>query len=225
VPTLVAAYTRVSTREQAESGAGLAAQRAAITREVERRGWTVAEWFTDEAVSGKSSRNRPGLSAARDLIDSGGASVLMASKLDRLSRSTLDFSAMLDAALADGWQIMVLDLGVDMSAPAGEFMASVMAAMAQWERRIIGQRTRDALEVRKNEGVRLGRPTRVDPVTAARIDSERAAGRTFRQIGHGLERDKVPTPRGGAVWHASTVRLFALHQISTDNPRRSEGNL
>jgi hypothetical protein len=48
-----------------------------------------------------------------------------------------------------GWNLVALDLGVDLSTPSGEFLASVMASAAQWERRIIGQRTKEALAVKK----------------------------------------------------------------------------
>jgi len=83
----------------------------------------------------------------------------MVSKLDRLSRSLLDFAGLMHRAQVGGWNVVALDLGIDLATPAGEFMASVMASAAQWERRIIGQRTRDALAVRKAEGHRLGRPS------------------------------------------------------------------
>src|SRR4051812_38398002 len=84
----VAAYIRVSTEEQAASGAGLDAQRAAIITECERRGWTVVAWHADEGVSGGKALNaRPGLTAALDTVESASAAVLMVAKSDRLARS------------------------------------------------------------------------------------------------------------------------------------------
>jgi DNA invertase Pin-like site-specific DNA recombinase len=56
----VLAYLRVSTDEQGRSGLGVAAQRSAIEREADRRGWTVVEWVADDGYSGKSL-NRPGI--------------------------------------------------------------------------------------------------------------------------------------------------------------------
>src|ERR1700678_2712188 len=91
-------YVRVSTDEQAESGAGLAAQLEVIEREVERRrgdvagkGWELVQMYADNAVSGKSMSNRPGLGEALASLTSGRADVLVVAKLDRLSRSMLDF--------------------------------------------------------------------------------------------------------------------------------------
>jgi DNA invertase Pin-like site-specific DNA recombinase len=80
-----------------------------------------------------------------------------------------------------------------------------MATFAQFERRLIGQRTKDALAVRKGQGVKLGRPRVLEDEVVARIRAERAEGRSLRAIATGLNDDSVPTAHGGAAWHASTV--------------------
>src|SRR4051794_28784928 len=90
VMSTVIAYTRVSTEEQAASGAGLAAQRATIEAEAARRGWAIIDWHSDEGISGgKGIEDRPGLAAAVAAVESGKAGTLIAAKLDRLSRSVL----------------------------------------------------------------------------------------------------------------------------------------
>lgn len=155
-PVRAVGYVRVSTDDQADSGAGLAAQRQAIEAECERRGWELVALHTDAGASGKSLTGRPALLDALEAMDTGRAQVLLVSKLDRLSRSLLDFAGLMARAQRDGWNLVALDLGIDLSTPAGEFMASVMAAAAQWERRIIGARTRDALAAKRAAGVRLG---------------------------------------------------------------------
>src|SRR5215213_6077825 len=170
------AYLRVSTDEQAESGAGLDAQRAAIEAEATRRGWTITEWHVDAGVSGKSLNGRPALADALDAVRGRRAAALVVAKLDRLSRSLLDFAGLMADAQREKWNLVALDLGIDLSTPAGEFMASVMASAAQWERRIIGQRTKDALAARKAAGVRLGRPRLLDDATVTRIVSAHTAG-------------------------------------------------
>lgn len=205
-PTVVVAYTRVSTDEQASSGAGLAAQEAAVRAEVERRGWTLLAVHTDAGFSGKSIARRPALAAALDDVESGRAGGLAVAKLDRLSRSLLDFAALMERAQQRGWNLVALDLGIDLSTPGGEFLASVMASAAQWERRIIGQRTRDALAAKKAAGVRLGRPSNIPAHVLRRIVDERTAGRTLAAIADGLTADAVSTPQGGARWYPSTVR-------------------
>jgi DNA invertase Pin-like site-specific DNA recombinase len=205
-PIRAVGYLRVSTTDQADSGAGLAAQRHAIRSEVQRRGWSLLTLCTDSAASGKSMAGRPALAEALGLVESGQAQVLVVSRLDRLSRSLLDFATLMGQASRQGWNLVALDLGIDLSTPAGEFLASVMAGAAQWERRIIGQRTRDALAAKKAAGVRLGRPPLIPDDVLARMAEMRQAGMTFRAIADVLTEEGVPRAQGGLRWYAATVR-------------------
>lgn len=211
-PGTVVAYVRVSTDEQVESGAGLAAQRATIAAEVERRGWTLIETYEDAGASGKSLDGRPALAEALAAVESGRAASLVVAKLDRLSRSVHDAAGLLDRASKRGWSLVALDLGIDTSTPAGEAMAHVMATFGQLERRMIGQRTRDALAQKRAAGVRLGRPSALPAEVVARIVDEHAAGGSWSAIARGLEADGVPTAQGGAKWYAATCRKVAQGQ-------------
>lgn len=200
----VVGYARVSTDEQADSGAGMDAQRLAITLECERRGWTLTR-IEEDAASGRSMAGRPGLSAALEAIEAGDAETLIVAKLDRLSRSLLDFAALMARAQRRGWALVALDLGVDTTTPQGEMMANVLAVFAQFERRLIGQRTRDALAIKRAQGVRLGRPPAIPPALRDRLREMRAEGMTYRAIALALEAEGVATAHGGERWHASTV--------------------
>jgi hypothetical protein len=60
---------------------------------------------------------------------------------DWLSRSLANFAGLMAQAQREWWHLIALDLGIDLSTPAGEFMANVMSWAAQWERRITGQHT------------------------------------------------------------------------------------
>ena len=93
----VVGYIRVSTAEQADSGAGLEAQRAAITAEAERRGWQLVHAFEDAGASGKSMDGRA-VQEALQAVDGGQAQALVVAKLDRLSRLLLDFAALMEPA-------------------------------------------------------------------------------------------------------------------------------
>jgi DNA invertase Pin-like site-specific DNA recombinase len=201
----VVAYTRVSTSEQGESGAGLQAQRQAVEAECGRRGWTIIRWCEDIA-SGRSQDGRDGLEDALELVRDGSAGTLVVAKLDRLTRSLIDFASLLDEASSSrGWNLVAIDVGVDLSTPSGEFLATVMAGAARWERRIIGQRTKDALAVRRAAGVRLGRPPELGQATVDRILSERRAGRSLTEIARRLDSDRISTARGGLRWYPATV--------------------
>ncbi|GAB2449079.1 recombinase family protein [Nocardioides hungaricus] len=201
----VIGYLRVSTEEQAVSGLGLADQRAVIGSEARRRGWADVEFVTDDGYPAKNL-SRPGIASAVQQLRKGEASVLVVSKLDRLSRSLLDFATLMDRGRREGWQLVVLDLAIDTTVPSGQLMANVLAAFAEYERQLIGARTSAALQQLKGQGKRLGRPRTLSRDVTDRVVRERESGATLAAIASGLNDDGVPTARGGARWYPSTVR-------------------
>jgi len=213
-PARVVLYTRVSTGEQADSGAGLAAQESQLRAEAERRGWLVVGLLSDAGASGSSMRKRPALAEALALVDHGQGDVLAVAKLDRLSRSVLDFAQLMVRARELGWGLVALDLGVDTTTTSGRLVANVMVSVAEWERDIIGQRTREGLAERRAAGVRLGGPQMVPAPIVARIVGGRRAGCTVRGIAAGLTAEGVPTARGGTVWASSSVQAVLRSQAA-----------
>lgn len=205
----VVAYCRVSTEEQAISGLGLAAQEKAIKAECKRRGLPLVAVHTDAGLSGKTLV-RPALRAALAALDSGSGSVLMVAKLDRLTRSVHDATGLMLAADKGGWGLVALDAPVDTTTPQGAAMAQVLAVFAELERRLIGERTKAALAVKRSQGVRLGRPPMLAPEIVARIVEEREAGGSWSAIARKLNEDEVPTAQGGRCWYPATVRYVAL---------------
>ena len=204
----VIGYVRVSTDEQTNSGAGLAAQRAAIKAECKHRGWQLIDVIEDAGYSAKDLK-RPGVQIALDTLARHAASGLVVAKLDRLSRSMLDFTGIMATAQKQGWALVALDC-VDTTTPAGEAMANVLATFAQFERRLIGQRTREALAAKRAAGVRLGRPLSLPPAVRERIAAERKAGHSLATIANILNAERVPTAQGGRQWWPSTVRAALL---------------
>jgi DNA invertase Pin-like site-specific DNA recombinase len=210
----VLAYLRVSTTEQADSGAGLEAQRAAILAEAERRGWQHVEFIEDAGFSAKSLK-RPRVANALDRLKQGEATVLVVSKMDRLSRSLLDFAGIMQRAQREGWALVALDSPADLTTPTGEAMAGVLAVFAQLERRLIGQRTKDALARKREAGVRLGRPRVVSPQVEARVHALKADDLSLRKIAAALQAEGFETPSGGK-WQPSTVqRILARSPVPT----------
>jgi DNA invertase Pin-like site-specific DNA recombinase len=174
----------------------------------------------DAGYSAKDLK-RPGIQAALEALGSGGARALVAAKLDRLSRSMLDFTALMATAQKQGWALVALDCAVDTTTPAGEAMANVLATFAQFERRLISQRTREALAVKREKGVVLGRPPSVDDAVVRRIVRERKRGLSFRAIAESLNANGVPTGQGGKRWYAATVRSVALRAERPTRRRRA----
>jgi len=203
------AYLRVSTEEQAVSGLGLAAQEAAIRAECSRRGLDLTAVYVDAGISGKTL-DRPELQRALADLDAGRGSVLIVAKLDRLTRSVHDATGIMLRADRGGWGLVALDAPVDTTTPHGAAMAQVIAVFAELERRLIGERTKAALAVKRAQGVRLGRPAVLDRSIVERIVSERAAGKGWSEIARGLNADGTPTAQGGTKWHPSTVRYVAM---------------
>ncbi len=216
--TKVIAYLRVSTEMQGDSGAGLAAQRTAILAEAERRGWAEQDIIWLEDVASAKNAKRPGLETALAMLKRREASVLVISKMDRLSRSLLDFAGIMELAQKQRWALVALDSPADPTTPAGEAMSSVLMVFSQLERRLIGERTRNAMAEKKAKGAQyggrrvprlgrsLGRKSNVPARVRERIQRESDTGKSAYAIAKALNADSVPTAQGGRAWYPATVR-------------------
>jgi len=198
-------YLRVSKADRTrEERLGIDAQRAAIIRTAEQRGWTITSWCEDDGVSGKTMR-RPGLRHALRQLKSGEADGLVAAKLDRLSRSVMDFGGLLDLSRRQGWAIAVLDFDLDTSNATGRLIAGMVVQIAQYEREMIGERTKAALAVKRAEGAQLGKPSLIPADVQARIVQRHLAGDSLSAIARLLNTDQTPTPSGAGRWSHTVV--------------------
>jgi DNA invertase Pin-like site-specific DNA recombinase len=194
------AYLRCSTEEQHSSGLGLDAQRFTIETACAQRGWSIVATETD--IASGSRKDRPGLAAALRRLDDGTADVVLASRLDRLSRSVSHFSHLLERYPS---QLVPLDLGVEPGSIAGTFTLHVVSAASQMERQLVGARTREALRAARERGVQLGRPRAMSAEAVERIHELREAGLPLARIAEQLNRENVPTPTGRGSWHPPGV--------------------
>jgi DNA invertase Pin-like site-specific DNA recombinase len=200
------AYTRVSTQRQGRSGLGLEAQQAALAHFAKAEGYKLVETF-QEIETGKGADaldRRPQLTAALALAKKYRAPIIVA-KLDRLSRDVHFISGL----MTHRTPFIVAELGAD----ADPFMLHLYAALAEKERRLISQRTKDALAAKKAQGVKLGglnvgvikaRDEAVARAEALRPILTEFAGLSARAIAVELNRREVPTPTG-SPWSAMTV--------------------
>jgi DNA invertase Pin-like site-specific DNA recombinase len=205
-PRALIGYARVSHEEQAASGYGLKAQEHTIRVALKRRGWKLNRLIRDEGVSGKSLE-RPGLIEALKLIAAGEVDGLVVAKLDRLSRSVIDFALLLEWFEEAGATLLALDLDVDTSTPGGRLVANVFASVAEWERDTIAQRTSAALAAARAAGRKIGPGSVSDnPKLLKRIQTLRDRKLSLQAIADELNHDGVPTVRGGAKWRVSSVQ-------------------
>ncbi len=217
----IVGYVRVSTDQQAESGAGLADQQRAIRDYAKRQGWEVVEIVSDNGVSAKTL-DRPGLKRGLALMEQGEADVIVAAKLDRLSRSVRDFADLLERSKSGRWSVVVLDAQVDTTTPEGEAMVGMQSVFAQLERRLISQRTKNALAVKKAQGVKLGRRFDIGDDLIERMRKLRRGGKGYSTIAGVLNAESVKTARGGSKWYASTVERALAS--AADRAERSARN-
>ncbi|WP_051247618.1 recombinase family protein [Nocardioides halotolerans] len=200
----VLGYVRASTDKQAISPA---VQTEQLRSSAELLGWRSLELRREDAASAKSLEGRPVLAAALEDLRAGRADALAVAKLDRLSRSTADFAGLLDRAEREGWAVICLDLGVDTSSNAGRFASEVTAAAAALERRLISQRTREAMaRIRETTGKHMGRPTRIPAEVEARIVALYDAGSSASAIARQFNDEGVPKGEGSSpLWNHSHV--------------------
>jgi DNA invertase Pin-like site-specific DNA recombinase len=200
------AYTRVSTAGQGRSGLGLEAQEAALARFADAEGYVLAQTFT-EVETGKGSDaldRRPQLSAALAAAHKLKAPIIVA-KLDRLSRDVHFISGL----MSHRTPFIVAELGAD----ADPFMLHLYAALAEKERRLISQRTKDALAAKKAQGVKLGgsnaKSIQTRDEAKARAEELRPIFTELKSLSANaiaveLNKRGVATPTG-SPWSAKTV--------------------
>lgn len=205
-------YVRVSTEEQADKGASLEAQEQALMVEAVRRGYDF-EVVREEGKSAKSIQGRDKLVEALDLLDKHQADVLMAVRMDRLSRDVGDVAALMRRSKRRGWGIILSGERID-TTPDGEFRTHLDAALAQRERGMIGLRTREGMAQRKAEGVHMGRSVAADFLpTYRRVLAMHADGESLNAIARMLNSEDVPTAKGGK-WYPSTVRAIVTSETA-----------
>ena len=199
-------YARVSTQEQAKHGASLDSQVNVLTEVAKARGWDVR--VIREQASGKAMtrRARPLLNDALDMLARGEAQFLLAIRIDRISRNVEEFSRLMTTSRKQGWAMVLSEMDLDTTTSQGEFMANVQISVAQFERRLIGDRTKAGMAQRKTEGAVFGRRTGLPVEVVARIKSERFGGATLSAIANGLTDEQIPTAQGGARWYPATVK-------------------
>lgn len=165
------AYCRVSTTDQTTENQ---------VREIDAAGFKVdPKRVVVETVSGSvAAMERKGFARLVDRLEAG--DVLIVTKLDRLGRNAMDLRATVEGLAAEGVRVHCLALGgVDLTSPAGKMTMAVIAAVAEFERDLLVERTQAGLARARAEGRSLGRPAALSEVQQRDIIARRVEGHSL----------------------------------------------
>lgn len=140
--------------------------------------------------------------------------MLLSVRLDRVSRSVVDFASMMQRAERKGWALTFTSTAIDTTDPSGRFSAHVMIAAAEFERALISARTKEGMAQRKAEGAVFGRVVDESFLpTYKRVLVLHNAGQSMNHIARTLNGEGVPTAKGGK-FYASTIRAMITSETA-----------
>lgn len=183
--TRVFAYCRVSTADQTTDNQ---------VQEIAASGFVVnVPRIITETVSGSvAAMERKGFLALLNKLETG--DVLVVTKLDRLGRNAMDVRATVERLAALGVRVHCLALGgADLTSPAGKMTMGVIAAVAEFERDLLIERTQSGLARAKSQGKTLGRPKSISEVASKQVIARLKAGETVASLAreYGTSRQSV----------------------------------
>ena len=155
------AYVRVSTTRQAEVGNSIASQSTRIQKYAKDRGLRLMsrDIIIDDGVSGGVPfEQRSGGRLVMKRVESGEFGHLISLKLDRMSRDQIDAVQTIDLLDEEGISVHFVDWfgsSLDTRSPMGRFMLQLVAALAEMERGLISERTRDGMEYLRQNMMRF----------------------------------------------------------------------
>jgi DNA invertase Pin-like site-specific DNA recombinase len=213
-------YIRVSTEEQADFGVSLDAQKDRIEAFCRAKEWDLVEVISDAGFSGKNLK-RPGIQRVIDLSKKRKIDVVVVVKLDRLTRQVADLG-FLTRDVFEKHEVALASVveSIDATTAAGMLMLNVLGAVAQWERDIISERTKDAMTFQKKNhkligsvpyGYDLGEDGKtlhendVEQLNIIKMKKMRSRGLSYHKIAVSLNEEEISSKKGGK-WYPKTVR-------------------
>lgn len=170
----VFAYCRVSTGDQTTDNQ---------LQEIKAAGFSIEpRRIISECISGSvQAKERPGFNKLMDKLESG--DVLVVTKLDRLGRNAMDVRSTVEALAANGVRVHCLALGgVDLTSAAGKMTMQVIAAVAEFERDLLIERTQSGVARAKSQGKHCGRPATFTDEEQAKIVARIKKGETVSAL-------------------------------------------
>lgn len=214
-------YTRISKDE--EGSISLDYQRAEIVKYCRREGLTLLRIETDNGISGKSIKARPAVQRVLQTVDNQEVDCVIVFKSDRISRDGIESLQIEKLFLRRGVKLLSLSEG-DLTSDSvdDEFMRFIRAGLNQRERQLIGFRTRQALQRKKEKGERIGGrpaygwrvvagqlvPDPLEQATIARTKALQTKGFSTREIVKALETERLYTRQGTPFQKTQVIRIL-----------------
>lgn len=152
---MIYGYARVSTKTQARDGNSLEGQSVALKS-------AGAEQIFSDSFTGKKI-DRPEFDKLKSLLSCG--DTLVVTKLDRLARSAVQGSQLIEALIEKGVTVHVLNMGIMDNTPTGKLIRNIMLGFAEFERDMIVERTQEGKAIAREKGIRVdGRPKKEIPI-------------------------------------------------------------
>ena len=216
-------YVRVSTDAQVERGVSLEMQEEKLRAYASLLDLNLIEIIHDDGISAKSVGKRPGMQRALKMLTTGEVRHLVIFKLDRAFRNAREALEVAEMLQKNGFGLHSATERIDTTSSHGKLFYTMLAAMAEWERNVISERTAAALQSKKLRGERVGEipfgyaldtdgvhlmPDAQEQRIIARIRELKGRGHSFRQIAAELNRDGYTTKKGAAWTHRQVSRIY-----------------
>jgi site-specific DNA recombinase len=213
-------YIRVSTEDQAKEGVSLDNQKSKIVAYCQLKDLNLSEIIEDAGISAKNITGRPGAIRVITLARKKQIDAVVVYKLDRMFRSTIDALETTKMFERHGVSFHSIEETLDTRSAMGMFFYSLTAALAEMERRLIGERTKSALAHKRSRNEKTGGdvPYGYDITPDGLLIKNDAEQKVIRLIRHlhrqgislrriciDLERHGYKTKRGNVKWHHATL--------------------
>jgi DNA invertase Pin-like site-specific DNA recombinase len=197
-------------------GKELASQNRSIQQAAGRLGVELVEVIREREPKAGKALDRAGLSYLIERLATGDASCIVVTGLERLSRSVAELGTIVQWLERNEVRLVAVDLDLDTASAGGRTTARALASVGDWERERLSERTRKGLAAARAKRRASAGPAAPDwDAIKRRIAAMRADGMTLQAIADVLNKEGVPTQRGGAKWRPSSVQTAAGYKRRT----------
>jgi len=233
--TSTAVYMRVSTEDQAKEGFSINAQKEKLTKYAEVNDWDIYDYYIDDGVSGKNTKDRPEVTRLINDVKSGKIKNVLVYKLDRLTRSVADLITLINLFESHNCAFNSQTEKIDTSNAVGRMFVKMLGIFAEFERENLAERVAFGYEQKTREGnytntngvygydyiVGQGLEVNEDEKQIVQdIYESYLSGDSMLFICKRLNDNNTPTKRGGN-WASSTIRSILTNPLYIGNVRYS----